>query len=439
MMNGNTGVRGSPNPGWPILAQRILAQVPRRSWPEQWGLLTALNNNVKHRHGGPYIVLHKRAHVLGCRVEEEDYRFASLFVSGTHCTITRKILTIDGEVKSLDVDAVVGDEQCTFIEDLSAYGTFLDAKRVRISDPTIRLEHGAMLSLAGSPDNYQAFAFVYQEVPPDIYGENEVCMKDYCAAIVLLAAGVAVDGQPIVHNKRKADTGRGLGYRIPGPAGALEAEFNSVRTTRNGCLTNIVEQYRCFDRPTRIVQAIDDSLDFKQGPWLAAMEYFDNMAICNQIDNSVVETTKPNGYGDMQVTLKDPTGKIEGTIHRKVLTGLEDRKLIKPESVLVIRRVAVFSPTPFRHYLNITINNVKKSDPDSRFYAKESETSKGKALEVAVVPQHMESIKSNNCISFEDDGIDWEAELAKDLELYWKCTRMPRKSNVSIGSNMSGN
>ncbi|CAM6099330.1 unnamed protein product [Calypogeia fissa] len=127
-MNGNTVVRGSPNPAWPILAQRILARVPHRSRPEQWGLLTFRNNNAKRRHGGPYIVLHKRAHVLGRRVEEEDYRFASLFVSGTHFTITRNILTIDGEVKSLDADAVVGDEQCTFIKDLSAYGTFLNAK-----------------------------------------------------------------------------------------------------------------------------------------------------------------------------------------------------------------------------------------------------------------------------------------------------------------------
>ncbi|CAM6098721.1 unnamed protein product [Calypogeia fissa] len=85
-----------------------------------------MNGNTGAR--GPYIVLHKRAYILGRRVEEEDYRFATLPVSGTQCTITRKILTTYGEVESLDADAVVGNEQCTFIEDLSAYGTFLDAK-----------------------------------------------------------------------------------------------------------------------------------------------------------------------------------------------------------------------------------------------------------------------------------------------------------------------
>ncbi|CAM6084553.1 unnamed protein product [Calypogeia fissa] len=329
-MNSNPRVPGGPNPGWPILAQRILAQVPRRSRLEQWGLLTALNNNAKRRHGGPYIVLHERAHVLGRRVEEEDYRFASLSVSGRHCTITCNILTTDGEVKSLDADAAVGDEQCTFIEDLSAFGTFLDAKRVRISDPTIRLKHGAVLSLSGPPDDDQDFAFVYQEVPTDT--ENEVHMEDHRAAIVPLAAGAAADGQPNAHNKRKADTGIGLGYRdtgiglgyrIPGPAGALQAEFNSVRTTINGSLADIVKEWRCVDRPDRIVQAVDDSLDFKRGPWLAAMEYFDNMAICDQRDApsnianitqtnqhipwivAVVVTAKPNGYGDLMVTLKD--------------------------------------------------------------------------------------------------------------------------------------
>ncbi|CAM6126961.1 unnamed protein product [Calypogeia fissa] len=228
---------------------------------------------------GPYIVLHKRAHVLGRRVEEDDYRFASLSVSGTHCNITRKILTTDGEVKSLNADAVVGDEQCTFIEDLSAYGTFLDAKRVQISDPTIRLEHGAVLSLAGSLDNDQAFAFVYQEVPPDIYGENEVCMKDHRATIFPLAAGAAADGQPIAHDKQNVDTGDASPFHI----------VNIKKTNRHI-------------------------------PWIVA----------------VVETAEPKDYGDMTVTLKDPTGKIGGTVHRKVLTGLEDGKLIKPEAALVI-------------------------------------------------------------------------------------------------------
>ncbi|CAM6103337.1 unnamed protein product [Calypogeia fissa] len=188
-----------------------------------------MNDNTGVR--GPYIVLHKRAHVLGRRVEEDEYRFASLSVSGTHCTITRKILTTDGEVKSLDADAIVGDEQCTFIKDPSAYGTYLDAKRVQISDPTIHLKHGAVLSLSGSPDNDQAFAFVYQEVATDT--ENEVWMEDHRAVIVPLAAGAVADSQPIAHNKRKADIGTGLGYRIPGPAGALQAEYNRVCTHKS--------------------------------------------------------------------------------------------------------------------------------------------------------------------------------------------------------------
>ncbi|CAM6103338.1 unnamed protein product [Calypogeia fissa] len=62
------------------------------------------------------------------------------------------------------------------------------------------------------------------------------------------------------------------------------------------------------------------TLAFQHIPWIVA----------------VVVTAKPNSYGDLQVILKDPSGKIGGTIHRKVLTGLEDGKLIKPESVLVI-------------------------------------------------------------------------------------------------------
>lgn len=60
------------------------------------------------------------------------------------------------------------------------------------------------------------------------------------------------------------------------------------------------------------------------------------------------------------MTLKDPTGTIGGIMNKKVLTEAEDGHLIAPGAVMIIRKVAVFSPNSSAHYLNITMKNVEK-------------------------------------------------------------------------------
>ncbi|CAM6111482.1 unnamed protein product [Calypogeia fissa] len=170
-----------------------------------------------------------------------------------------------------------------------------------------------------------------------------------------------------------------LGYRIPGPAGALQNCLNSTSNRGKG-LTHM-EKYcgagRLSYMPTYISAA--ETLNFREGPWLAAMEFLNDGDPSSGNHSSrttivtikaskrhipqlagIINTAVPNGFGDLTVTLKDPTGTIGGTIHRKVLTKLEDGPLITPGAVIILRKVAVFSPTPFKHYLNITINNVDK-------------------------------------------------------------------------------
>ncbi|KAL6077467.1 Homologous recombination factor with OB-fold [Balamuthia mandrillaris] len=56
------------------------------------------------------------------------------------------------------------------------------------------------------------------------------------------------------------------------------------------------------------------------------------------------------------VTLKDPTGEMQGTIHHKALAFYRNK--IRVGAVLKLVRVTVFSPTPEQHYLNITLNNI---------------------------------------------------------------------------------
>ena len=60
--------------------------------------------------------------------------------------------------------------------------------------------------------------------------------------------------------------------------------------------------------------------------------------------------------GDAFVKVKDPFGIIGGTVHHEVLE--EYGSEIAVGSVLLLKRVSVFSPTPASHYLNITIKNV---------------------------------------------------------------------------------
>ncbi|KAF9967007.1 hypothetical protein BGZ70_000473 [Mortierella alpina] len=60
---------------------------------------------------------------------------------------------------------------------------------------------------------------------------------------------------------------------------------------------------------------------------------------------------------DAAVTLLDPSGEMRGTIHRTVLEQYKDNE-IRVGTVLALKNVSVFSPTPSSHYLIITLRNI---------------------------------------------------------------------------------
>ncbi|CAH1783743.1 unnamed protein product [Owenia fusiformis] len=72
--------------------------------------------------------------------------------------------------------------------------------------------------------------------------------------------------------------------------------------------------------------------------------------LCALIDNVEI---LPN---DASVILKDPTGKIKGTIHRDVIRDYQPQ--LQAGTVLILRQAGVFSPSGKAHYLNITPNNL---------------------------------------------------------------------------------
>ncbi|XP_022084317.1 uncharacterized protein LOC110975817 [Acanthaster planci] len=59
---------------------------------------------------------------------------------------------------------------------------------------------------------------------------------------------------------------------------------------------------------------------------------------------------------DASVVLRDPTGEMQGTMHRRLVE--EHQAELKPGSVLVLRQVGVLSPSLRNHYLNITPSNL---------------------------------------------------------------------------------
>nr|GEX64163.1 hypothetical protein [Tanacetum cinerariifolium] len=144
--------------------------------------------------------------------------------------------------------------------------------------------------------------------------------------------------------------------------------------------TDRIHQLNNFnDAPTqeyirKLYDDVSEGEDFKMFPWVKALEYInDNEEIgggCfgdiksylkkGKLEKVVAIITycKPNTLGDMNVTLKDPSDTISGTIHYKVLLDDDVAKAIKVGSAIILQNVSVFGPKSGEIYLNITIKNL---------------------------------------------------------------------------------
>ncbi|GJZ72398.1 transposase, MuDR, MULE transposase domain protein [Tanacetum coccineum] len=125
-----------------------------------------------------------------------------------------------------------------------------------------------------------------------------------------------------------------------------------------------------------MIDDVSEADDFKRRPWITTLEFInDNREIgggCfgdiksylkkGKLEKvvAIVTSCKPNVIGDMNVTLKDPSGTMAGTIHYKVLLKDDYAKAIKVGSALILHNVSVFCPIPSTYYLNITIKNLVK-------------------------------------------------------------------------------
>nr|XP_040046375.1 homologous recombination OB-fold protein [Gasterosteus aculeatus aculeatus] len=77
----------------------------------------------------------------------------------------------------------------------------------------------------------------------------------------------------------------------------------------------------------------------------------------NKVPNmAVLLKSLVHTHADARAVFKDPTGEIQGTVHRRLLEGREEE--LKVGAVLLLKQVGVFSPSHRNHYLNVTPNNL---------------------------------------------------------------------------------
>ncbi|XP_071945373.1 uncharacterized protein [Antedon mediterranea] len=169
--------------------------------------------------------------------------------------------------------------------------------------------------------------------------------------------------------------------KFPGPAGILPKLISSNDENKFDVVLSETDENEeeKMDIPSSQFTPIVD--DFTSGTWTTMLHVLDidvedptsiltrnNIALVlrkaslkqlqqNKVAHLCVllKTIQFNGT-DASSILKDPTGEIQGTIHRKLMEDLKDE--LKPGCVLILRQVGVLSPSLRNHYLNITPSNL---------------------------------------------------------------------------------
>ncbi|GJV15004.1 hypothetical protein Tco_1360327 [Tanacetum coccineum] len=159
---------------------------------------------------------------------------------------------------------------------------------------------------------------------------------------------------------------------IPGPAGLVQRakllKENVFILDPDGALMSTQEYMQ------KVVEDVGEDADFNSGAWVSATNYVNAFGgtvtgCLGDIDNflkkgkleqvvAIVKSCSPNALGDLNVTLKDLSGTVPGTIHYKVLDVGSYEKDITVGAAMILDNVSVFTPKPSKHYLNITKRNV---------------------------------------------------------------------------------
>nr|GEY03362.1 hypothetical protein [Tanacetum cinerariifolium] len=159
---------------------------------------------------------------------------------------------------------------------------------------------------------------------------------------------------------------------IPGHAGLVQRtkllKENVFILDPDGALMSTQEYIQ------KVVKDVGEDVDFNGGAWVSATNYviafggtvtgclgdignFHKKGKLEQVV-AIVKSCYPSALEDLNVTLKDVSGTVPGTIHYKVLDVGSYGKDITAGDAMILANVLVFSPKPSEHYLNITKRNM---------------------------------------------------------------------------------
>ncbi|GJW65736.1 transposase, MuDR, MULE transposase domain protein [Tanacetum coccineum] len=151
---------------------------------------------------------------------------------------------------------------------------------------------------------------------------------------------------------------------IPGPAGlvqrAKQLKENVFILDPDGALMSTQEYMQ------KVVEDVGEDSDFNSGRGLAPLTMclgdINNFLEKGKLKQVVVivKSCSPNCLGDLNVTMKDLSGTVRGTVHHKLLDVGTYGKDIYVGAAMILANVSVFTPKPSKHYLNITKKNVVK-------------------------------------------------------------------------------
>ncbi|GJZ00408.1 transposase, MuDR, MULE transposase domain protein, partial [Tanacetum coccineum] len=161
---------------------------------------------------------------------------------------------------------------------------------------------------------------------------------------------------------------------IPGPAGlvqrAKKLKENVFILDPDGVLMSTQEYMQ------KVIEDVGEDSDFNSGAWINATNYAlstgGTVTGClGDINNflkkgklkqvvAIVKSCSSNCLGDLNVTMKDLSGTVRGTLHHKLLDVGTYGKDIDVGAVMILANVSVFTLKPSEHYLNITKKNVVK-------------------------------------------------------------------------------
>ncbi|KAM6957169.1 uncharacterized protein hrob [Aplochiton taeniatus] len=184
-----------------------------------------------------------------------------------------------------------------------------------------------------------------------------------------------------------SDPSRPKKRRFPGPAGLLPQQPHGQsldnivvaipQTPAHGAMARL---------PSQVPSSQNEEEEFSGGPW-AAMKaemgldernpscFLQSYSVAmvkrkaalkqlakNKVPNiAVILKNILHTHGDAKAVFRDPTGEMQGTVHRRLL---EDRQgELKAGAVLLLKQVGVFSPSNRNHYLNVTPNNLLRIYP----------------------------------------------------------------------------